>query len=438
MAMNRLAAPTRAKRPRIGTKVRVGTDFSGLDVVVNVCKGCVKTQHVFSSDVDPKVRQYLAHNHAPQTVYPDVRTRSVAGMEPVDLYALGPPCQSFSSAGLRKGSSDDRGKLFAFGCEYIAHHKPSMILFENVSKIKNHKDVIGMINDTLTSLGYIVHSKVLNTMAFGCPQSRDRFYLVAILKSAMVHPFCFPPELRSPGISFMSLVPKLPDDTWSALPVQKKNGSDRLVKLVVGEINKVAEKGINPFVRPVCIDAGNSEKWSHHTVDHIMTLTRTHCMTFSHWCTTKGGFLNVDDYIRLQGLDAAWIDYKGAGLKSREVAGMLGNCMSGNVLEFLLPCVLHSGGFISSRHFKSLEERARAKWDGNAVHPLSTLCSREGAATTIGPCRKHQPKTNALVVCCQPDLVAILNCSAQLHSAVKERLMSSALKFRCWISTGAN
>ena len=371
--MAKRPAPSSAgamERPRARAKIRVGTDFSGLDIVVNVLKDvCLNVQHIFSSDADPKVRKYLAHNHAPKTVYEDVRSRNVADMEPVDLYAFGPPCQSFSSAGRRQGSSDDRGKLFAFSLDYIQFHKPSMVVFENVSKIQQHKDVMVLLTGTLESNGYAVHSKVLNTMSYGCPQHRERFYLVALLGVVLTHHFDFPAEVPS-GIPFSTLVPKLPNGQWQHLPISSRKSpetSEKITKIVATEVGKVAEKGINPFVRPVCIDTGNSEKWMHHSVDHAMTLTRTHCQSFSHWCTTKGAFLTVHDYMRLQGLDPCSIDYEGAGLSSRDVAGMLGNCMSGNVLEFLLPRVLHAAGFISDRKIKSFEARTRAKWGSNGT-----------------------------------------------------------------------
>ena len=185
----------------------------------------------------------------------------------------------------------------------------------------------------------------------------------------MASGFGFPAEVPL-GIPFSVLVPKLPKGQWQHLPIScKKNPktSKKITDIVVKEVGKVAEKGINPFIRPVCIDTGNSEEWMHHSVDHVMTLTRTHCQSFSHWCTSKGAFLTVQDYMRLQGLDPCSIDYESAGLSSRDVAGMLGNCMSGNVLEFLLPCVLHSAGFISKRQFKSLDARARAKWSSNGA-----------------------------------------------------------------------
>ena len=355
-----------SKRPR-DTVVRVGTDFSGLDVVVAALKATgVKVEHVFSSDIDPKVRGFLQHQHTPANIYQDVRDRQVNMMPPVDLYAFGPPCQTFSSAGLRQGIRDDRGKLFAFGLEYIAHHHPALVLFENVSKIRNHKEVMGMITDSLASCGYDVHQKLLNTMCYGCPQHRERLYVIGISRASGGSAFEFPAGVSSP-LPLTALIPRLPEGQWQHLPPPCKksdHANGHLQKIVASQLAKVAEKGINPFVRPVCIDTGNSEKWQHSTVDHVMTLTRSHCQSFSYWLTSKGGFLDVNDFIRLQGMAPEDVDYKAAGLKDRDVAGMLGNSMSANVLQFLLPSMLQAGDFITARKRDSLLKDARARWGG--------------------------------------------------------------------------
>ena len=89
-----------------------------------------------------------------------------------------------------------------------------------------------------------------------------------------------------------------------------------------------------------------------------MTLTKSHCMTFSYFVSTSG-FLDVKDFARLSGYDPSMLHFDQAGLSPRAAAGMLGNCMSGNVLQLILPAVLYAGGIIDGTEFKCMDKRAR-------------------------------------------------------------------------------
>jgi DNA (cytosine-5)-methyltransferase 1 len=52
-------------------------------------------------------------------------------LPPVDVIIGGPPCQSFSSAGLRK-EEDPRSMLVGVFAKLVAIHKPRAFVFENV------------------------------------------------------------------------------------------------------------------------------------------------------------------------------------------------------------------------------------------------------------------------------------------------------------------
>lgn len=67
--------------------LRLGTDFSGLDVVVLVLRRLgVLFEHCFSSDSDPKVRALIQHQHKPNILFEDVTARVTALCPAVDLY----------------------------------------------------------------------------------------------------------------------------------------------------------------------------------------------------------------------------------------------------------------------------------------------------------------------------------------------------------------
>ena len=54
-----------------------------------------------------------------------------------------------------------------------------------------------------------------------------------------------------------------------------------------------------------------------------------------------------------------------AGLSQRDAAALLGNCMSGNVLQLILPAVLYAGGIIGELEYKGLDKMARQQLSGS-------------------------------------------------------------------------
>jgi len=108
-----------------------------------------------------------------------------------DILTGGFPCQAFSIIGHGKGFSDIRGTLF-FDVERILRAKrPKAFLLENVKQLTSHDGgrTFKVILDTLESLGYYVHYKVLNGLDFGVPQKRERIMIVGFKKD---YPFEFP------------------------------------------------------------------------------------------------------------------------------------------------------------------------------------------------------------------------------------------------------
>jgi len=103
--------------------------------------------------------------------------------ETVDLLVGGTPCQSFSTAGLRKGLDDVRGQL-AFGFSQIARYtRPRWVVWENVPGVLSSgggRD-FGSFVQSLVELGYGCTWRVLDAQHFGVPQRRRRVFLVGYL-----------------------------------------------------------------------------------------------------------------------------------------------------------------------------------------------------------------------------------------------------------------
>lgn len=64
-----------------------------------------------------------------------------------------------------------------------SNRKPNYVIFENVANItsKAFKNTLALFKQDLTNLGYTLYDKVLNAIDYGVPQTRKRYFLVAIL-----------------------------------------------------------------------------------------------------------------------------------------------------------------------------------------------------------------------------------------------------------------
>lgn len=105
----------------------------------------------------------------------------------VDLIVGGPPCQGFSTAGRRR-EADERNNLVHSYLKFVELVKPRAIMFENVRgftmKFKANQEAgvaySQLVIEHLKKLGYAdAVGKVLNMSAYGIPQNRQRFIVIA-------------------------------------------------------------------------------------------------------------------------------------------------------------------------------------------------------------------------------------------------------------------
>jgi DNA (cytosine-5)-methyltransferase 1 len=92
-----------------------------------------------------------------------------------DVIVGGPPCQGFSSAGMRR-PGDERNTLVACFARIVARKRPLAFVFENVEGFLTSEDGAYVL-DLLTPLvqsGYRIHLRKVNAANFGVPQHRKR------------------------------------------------------------------------------------------------------------------------------------------------------------------------------------------------------------------------------------------------------------------------
>jgi DNA (cytosine-5)-methyltransferase 1 len=102
---------------------------------------------------------------------------------PIDLLVGGPPCQSFSVAGLRQRLTDPRGNLMLTFGAVAGHFKPSWIVWENVPGVlsSNKGRDFGSFLGMLGELGYGFAYWILDAQYFGVAQRRRRVFVVGYL-----------------------------------------------------------------------------------------------------------------------------------------------------------------------------------------------------------------------------------------------------------------
>lgn len=111
----------------------------------------------------------------------------------------GPPCQSWSEAGARRGSADPRGQLFFEYIRILRLLKPAFFLAENVSGILfgRHKEALARILEEFRLSGYDVYYSKLNAVDYEVPEDRERVIFIGFRSDLpLTRPFKFPEPVK--------------------------------------------------------------------------------------------------------------------------------------------------------------------------------------------------------------------------------------------------
>ena len=138
---------------------------------------------VFSSEIDRHAREAYKRNFKEEPAG-DIALIKEKNIPKHDILCAGFPCQPFSISGKQLGLKDSRGQLFHEIVKIARHHKPRILLLENVRNILTVNDgkVIKIIKSQLDKAGYKVFYNTLNASLFGVPQKRERVYFVCLRK----------------------------------------------------------------------------------------------------------------------------------------------------------------------------------------------------------------------------------------------------------------
>lgn len=131
----------------------------------------------------------------------------------------GPPCQSFSLAGRRKGLDDDRGKLLFEFVRVVRETLPEGFVLENVKGLTNWDNgralrlLVEEIEKPIAFCGkeyryHVFPPKVLDAVDYGAPQYRERLILVG---NRIGKDFSYPEPYDAPRRTVWDAIGNLPE-----------------------------------------------------------------------------------------------------------------------------------------------------------------------------------------------------------------------------------
>lgn len=160
----------------MGEGPRIGSLCSGYDGLALGLIQVIGGSLAWHSEVDPGANKILTHHWPDLPNHGDLTVIDWANVEPVDWLIGGYPCQPFSLAGKRKGSSDDR-HLWPSIAYAVGRLRPPRLFFENVA---GHVSLgLGTVLGDLASMGYDCRYGVVRASDAGAPHRRERLFIVA-------------------------------------------------------------------------------------------------------------------------------------------------------------------------------------------------------------------------------------------------------------------
>ena len=180
-------------------------------------------------------------------------------------------CQDISISGVQKGIKKGTRSGLLFEVERILkHNRPKFLMMENVKNLisKNHMDAFKTYMETLEGFGYGNAWRVFNGVDFGCPQNRERVFMLSVLGETSEH--------VKQKLDSIQLVPRVNGHTNPMRPYIEDNVEDELFVNAPYTLNEKKEK------RSVCNLIARRDDISYDQTRRIYSLDgASPCLTTS-------------------------------------------------------------------------------------------------------------------------------------------------------------
>jgi DNA (cytosine-5)-methyltransferase 1 len=131
---------------------------------------------IWQFEIDPYCNKVLKKHWPEVTNHGNIKDIDWATVERPDVICGGYPCQPFSVAGQRNGTSDPR-HLWPWVKNAISTLRPTYAILENV---RGHLTLGGLqVIGELAAIGYDAEWRVVSAAGMGAPHRRDRVIIVA-------------------------------------------------------------------------------------------------------------------------------------------------------------------------------------------------------------------------------------------------------------------
>ena len=137
----------------------------------------------FDADTCETYIKNICHGDRASVCCRDVRELDIPALGPIDAFAYGFPCNSFSHVGEHQGLENDKfGQLYTYGVEVLKYYQPKWFLAENVTGMRSAGDGshFQIILNDLAKAGYKLVTNMYKFEEYGVPQTRHRIIIVGI------------------------------------------------------------------------------------------------------------------------------------------------------------------------------------------------------------------------------------------------------------------
>lgn len=112
----------------------------------------------------------------------------------------GPPCQSWSTGGSKRGITDKRGQLFFDYIRILKAKKPKFFVAENVKGmlLERHNEALNTLKKEFEEAGYDLYFQSVNAADYDVPQDRHRVLFIGFRRDLKVK-YSFPDPITPHG-----------------------------------------------------------------------------------------------------------------------------------------------------------------------------------------------------------------------------------------------
>lgn len=183
-----------------------------------------------ANEYDPAICPTFRYNFPDvNLIEGDIRNIDAAVFpENVDGIIGGPPCQSWSEGGAKRGINDPRGQLFRDYIRILEAKQPLFFVAENVSGMlaPRNREAVEAFLDAFRNAGnygYTVHLKMLNARDYEVPEDRDRVFYVGFRNDLGINDYEYPQPIE-PRVTLRQAIWDLRDSAIPALERNHTNG----------------------------------------------------------------------------------------------------------------------------------------------------------------------------------------------------------------------